>query len=134
MLRIISIVVFATLLCLPAAAENKLVKIAGKHGMDKIAGACASAGGEFVIHEDAGGYGCVNKNCDGKGGDCHVACDNGGNCNGSTPARIAKAVTLLGLLQNGNNVYYNQSQPGGVGDSLSTQSAGAPASAPPAFD
>lgn len=126
MLRTILVLIIGMLLCLPAAAENKLVKISGTHGMGEIAGACASAGGEFIIHSDAGGYGCTKKDCDGKGGDCHVACDNGGNCNGSTPARILKAVTMFGLLQNGNMVYRNQAGSAGGPQSLSG-SAGAAA-------
>lgn len=132
MLRLSILLATSLFLCLPAAAENKGGPIKGTHGMVEIAGACANAGGSFQIHEDAGGYGCTKKNCDGKGGDCHVSCDNGGNCQGSTPARIITPVTMLGLLQNGNNVYYQQSEPSGAPPSLSGGGGAGVAAAPAA--
>ena len=88
---------------LPASADV-VRPLSGKISVGELRGACSSAGGSFVVHADGGGYGCMKENCDGKGGTCHVACDNNNNCNGSTPTRINKALTLVGILQDGNTV------------------------------
>lgn len=53
---------------------------------------CSKSGGTFEVHKDGKGYGCIRKNCDGKGGNCIVACDNNNNCNSSTP-KAAKSIS-----------------------------------------
>lgn len=67
---------------------------------------CSKAGGQFQVIGYGGGaqgYGCVKANCDGKGGDCAVACDNNNNCVGSTPARIDVRTGIVSVLNNGWN-------------------------------
>jgi hypothetical protein len=45
-----------------------------------------------------GAYGCKKDNCDGKGGDCVVACSPNQNCYGSTPGRTAPGQYDLGKI------------------------------------
>lgn len=59
----------------------------GKHGVGKVFQACNDAGGEFKMASD-GAYGCRKENCDGKGGECVVACSPNQDCYGSTPGRV----------------------------------------------
>lgn len=56
----------------------------GKHGVGAVFNACQNAGGEFKMASD-GAYGCRKENCDGKGGECIVACSPNQDCYGSTP-------------------------------------------------
>jgi hypothetical protein len=58
--------------------------------VEQVIASCARAGGEFLIHEDGGGYGCMKKNCNGMGGTCHVACDNSRRCHGQVPGARGK--------------------------------------------
>jgi len=58
----------------------------GKHGVSQVYRACDAAGGEFKM-DDKGAYGCRKENCDGKGGECVVACSPNQDCYGSTPGR-----------------------------------------------
>jgi hypothetical protein len=61
----------------------------GKQSASHIQGACKSAGGGFWVSSGGHEFGCVKKNCDGKGGNCTIFCTGGGNsCEGSTPASI----------------------------------------------
>ena len=60
--------------------------IKGIHSIGDIARACMQAGGATYSTSD--GYGCLKGNCDGKGGECAVDCDNGGKCTGSTPTIV----------------------------------------------
>ncbi len=59
--------------------------IGGTHSRDDIAASCEASGGSYWSNLDR--YGCTKSNCDGKGGDCLVSCDNDGKCIGSTPQR-----------------------------------------------
>lgn len=59
----------------------------GTHGRGVVCSACMDAGGQFVTNS-AGAHGCEKKNCDGKGGDCKVACSENQECYGSTPGRV----------------------------------------------
>lgn len=111
MLRTVMALLVGLLLCSPVHAET-VTKIPGKMSVTDLAGACGAAGGTFGFSADGGTYGCGKANCDGKGNDCTIVCDTGGNCSSSTPSRIAGATTILGLLQNGNMVYHDQAGPG----------------------
>ena len=114
---------------LPAQAEIR--QMAAKPGVGELRMACSRAGGQFDVSPDGEGYACTTKNCDGKGGNCTVACDNNNNCVGSTPSRIVSPTTLIGLLQNGDMVVRDPMTTGGT-DSLSDPSSGgsAPAATP----
>ncbi len=57
--------------------------ISGNHSIGEIAGTCKKSGGALWSMSD--GYGCLKGNCDGKGGECNVKCDNSGKCTGTTP-------------------------------------------------
>jgi hypothetical protein len=88
-----------------ALAEEALAaKISLTATVSQVRMACSKAGGSFSAHMDGGGYGCVKANCDGKGGNCQVQCDNNNNCTGTTPSRTAAATTVTGILVNGGAV------------------------------
>jgi hypothetical protein len=102
MLRLFLVTLLLILPVLPASAEIR--SMAAKPGVSELRGACSKAGGQFDVSPDGQGYACTTTNCDGKGGNCTVACDNNNNCTGSTPARIVSPTTLIGILQNGKLV------------------------------
>jgi len=129
-MRILVTILLSLLLLAPATAAVTRPMTASP-GVDELRRACSSAGGDFVIHEDGGGYGCIVENCDGKGGTCQIACDNNNNCNGSTPLVIPGAVTLLGILQAGDMVFRDP-RPSGSPGSLSDPGPAGAAAAPPA--
>jgi hypothetical protein len=118
LLRVFVLLSLLLAMALPAQA-NVLRPLAAKPGVGDLRSACSSAGGTFSVHADGGGYGCETKNCDGKGGNCIVACDNNNNCSGSTPTRILNPTTLIGILQDGNAVLRDPVTTGGT-DSLSS--------------
>lgn len=71
--------------------------------VSQVRAGCSKGGGSFEVHIDGGGYGCSKKNCDGKGGDCHVACSNKDNkCVGTTPGRIRAGADISKILNNGS--------------------------------
>jgi len=49
-------------------------------------------------------YGCLNKTCAGPGKTCRIVCTEG-KCFGGMPNKPASGLTLIGILQNGDNVY-----------------------------
>jgi hypothetical protein len=130
-MRILVTILLSLLLLAPASAAT-IRPMTASPGVDELRRACSSAGGDFVIHADGGGYGCIVKNCDGKGGICQIACDNNNNCNGSTPLIIRNAVTLLGILQNGDMVVRDRTTTGGTNSLSDKGPSGAAAAAPPA--
>jgi hypothetical protein len=95
---IVSIIALAVLVCAAdhAQAVSNYIKL-GKRSVGQIKSACGSS---FGVHDDGGGYGCVKENCDGKGGQCGVSCDNKGNCTGWHPARTTSK-NFLGVLTGG---------------------------------
>lgn len=100
--------------------------------VDELRRACSRAGGQSYIDGNGGGYGCKTENCDGNGGTCDVHCDNKNQCFGHTPRPLPDGVTLIGILQNGNMVVYDDAPRSN--QSLSeSQSGSAPVegSAPP---
>ena len=135
MLRLLLVTLAFIVPALPAAAEIR--QMAAKPGVSELRGACSKAGGQFDVSPDGQGYACTTKDCDGKGGNCTVACDNNNNCTGSTPARIVKPTTLIGILQNGDMVLRDPVVTGST-QSLSSPSAGgqkpAASSEPPPSD
>jgi hypothetical protein len=50
------------------------------------------------------GYSCVNPNCDGNGNNCAIICHDDNSCAAQLPEVIKHAVTLRGILQNGDNI------------------------------
>jgi hypothetical protein len=130
MLRLFTLIVLSALLCVPAQAET-VTKIPGKMSVTDLAGACGAAGGSFGFSADGGTYGCGKANCDGKGNDCTIVCDTGGNCSSSNPSRITGSVTILGLLQNGDNVYHSHAATSLGGASLAGGSVSGPVAAAP---
>ena len=121
MLRLLLVTLAFIVPALPAAAEIR--QMAAKPGVSELRGACSKAGGQFDVSPDGQGYACTTKDCDGKGGNCTVACDNNNNCTGSTPARIVKPTTLIGILQNGDMVLRDPVVTGST-NSLSSPSTG----------
>ena len=87
----------------PAIAEQNYVQLKTVIQPGPLRDTCKSVKGEYSVAEDGKSYSCVKHNCDGKGGDCAVACT-GYSCTGTTPARIVGPTTLIGLLQNGDMV------------------------------
>jgi hypothetical protein len=68
----------------------------------RVEAACEMVpGGAFGRVEDA--HGCVNRTCAGPGEMCLVFCVDG-RCFGAMPERPTGALTLIGILQNGNAV------------------------------
>lgn len=123
-------VLLSLLLAMAVPAQANVVRpLTAKPGVGDLRSACSSAGGTFSVHSDGGGYGCETKNCDGKGGTCTIACDNNNNCHGSTPAITVKPTTLIGILQNFNEVIRDPVTTGGTESLSSPGPAGAPAAA-----
>ncbi len=59
------------------------ISISGTHDRGEIKSTCEKTGGGWFSNLD--GYGCINPNCDGKGGACAVKCENDGKCTGTVP-------------------------------------------------
>lgn len=69
----------------------------------QLQGVCESVKANFV--NVAGfGYTCSKPDCDKKGNDCSIVCHNDRSCTALTPDAIRHAVSLLGILQNGDNI------------------------------
>src|SRR5260221_698802 len=70
----------------------------GKHPGYEVLDACNKVGG--VFHSTEAGYGCINENCDGKGGTCKVVCQRSDQtCIGSVPGRVAPGGGIAGILK-----------------------------------
>jgi hypothetical protein len=105
-------------------------QISASPNMGSLADTCQKVGGAFMM-DGAGVYSCQNANCDKKGGACEIRCDTDTRaCYGLMPQGFGEVVSLLGILQNGNDVYH-ASESQGAGQSLSS-SGGAAAAAPAA--
>lgn len=75
----------------------------GQQSKSHVQGACSGAGGSFWSTPE-GQFGCDKKNCDHKGGDCHVWCSGTGSkdgCTGSTPDRVRGKSNVGTVLGNG---------------------------------
>lgn len=62
--------------------------------------ACKRVNGIFGAN--AHGFACTKTNCDTKGGNCTVACVSQ-TCVAFTPSRLTRPVSLIGILQDGDN-------------------------------
>jgi hypothetical protein len=100
---IVSIITLAVLVCAADRAQAAKYTDLGKRTVSQIRAACSAAGAAFGVHSDGAGYGCTNENCDGKGGQCGVSCDNNNNCTGWTPGRTAPK-SLHGVLTGGGQL------------------------------
>ena len=94
----------------PAVAEQHIM--AAHPTRAQLANACNSANGDFVHHNaNEGGvastesYSCTTTNCDGKGGNCSVNCGPKA-CTATTPIVLGGPLTLVGILQDGDNVIH----------------------------
>ncbi len=114
----------AALLLASSISQAAEVTIAGTITPVALGRACSNAGGSFNSNDT--GYSCVKENCNGKGGTCSVQCGSNGKCTGDTPPMVLPTygVTLLGILQAGNNVYREPSTGGTTPGSTGT--AGTP--------
>lgn len=92
---LVAIVTLATLALFASEASAKTFPI-GRVSKDSLARSCKAAGG-ISIGFNAGGYGCVKHNCDGKGNDCAATCNKTG-CYGHTPISSSKGGTVAGVL------------------------------------
>lgn len=77
----------SAMLATSAQAEQKTRFYASQAG---VMAACKASGGIETNGLGAGGYGCVKKNCDGKGNGCSVECTAGGDCDGFGPRRVLR--------------------------------------------
>jgi hypothetical protein len=81
----------------------------GGLGAAEVEQACKRVNGLFGRTKN--GFGCVNAKCD-PAGECTLVCY-GGNCLAITPGQLPDRVTLIGILQNGDNVSRGGQDPGG---------------------
>ena len=86
----------------------------------QLRGVCTRARANFTKLEGFG-YSCVKSNCNGEGDYCSIVCHGDRRCAAGTPDVIKGAVSLLGILQNGDNIDRNGSSTpdeslGGKGD------------------
>lgn len=127
-------VLLSLLFAFAAPAQAEVTRPMQSHpSSSELASACGAAGGSFVDNTDIdplGGYQCTKSNCDGKGGNCTVSCGDKG-CSGTTPTRINKALSLVGILQNGNMVIRDPITTGSTTSLSSPGGAGGAAAAPP---
>lgn len=107
---LIATMTFATVALFASEASTATVQI-GTVSKNSLAQSCKAAGG-VSIGFNAGGYGCVKHNCDGKGNDCAVTCHKEG-CYGHTPIVSSKGKTVSGVLdkQPGAKVTLNPQTP-----------------------
>lgn len=93
-------------------------QISANPNMGSLADTCQKVGGAFMM-DGAGVYSCQNADCDKKGGACEIRCDTDSRrCFGVMPEGFGQSVSLLGILQNGNDVYRPAASQG-PGESLS---------------
>jgi len=92
---LLAIMTIATVALFASEAWTKSFPIK-RVSKDSLEGSCKAAGGSSIGFS-GGGYGCVNNNCDGKGGTCAVHCNKSG-CYGHTPIVAPKGKTADGVL------------------------------------
>ena len=98
MLKLFVLVTFILTAAIPTMTQAREVSVEPL-GVGQLMGACNNAGGDF----DAIGsvYYCTVENCDGKGGQCTIVCDNEGGlvtCTGSTPRRHVRVMESFAKL------------------------------------
>ena len=113
MRRTVLFLIFSIFCIAPAMAESR--PMASHPSSSQLAATCEAMGGSFVENPAVAGmsasYGCSKENCDGKGGECRVDCGSK-SCTGTTPSRLAGPTTLVGILQDGNNVLHEPKDEG----------------------
>ena len=75
------------------------------------------------------GYSCLKPNCNGKGDHCAIICHDDRRCAAQTPDLIKGAVSLRGILQNGDNIDRGNSSSeteGGGGGGGGSEGGGGP--------
>jgi len=102
---------------------------AGRLGQNRLETLCQSVKGAVFALSDSGRFGCVHPDCDGKGGFCSIVCADG-LCTGFLPDRPAGALTLIGILQDGDNTPHGGAPLEGPtknsGDAPATPAGGGP--------
>lgn len=71
---------------------------------------CTSVKANFTKFEGFG-YSCLKPSCNGKGEYCAIICHDDDSCAAHTPDPIKGAVSLRGILQNGDNIDRSNSSP-----------------------
>jgi hypothetical protein len=94
MTKIILIVV----VILFSAGEVLAKQVQFQGTQSQVVKACKQVGGELSV--GAHSASCLNKDCDGKGGNCTVTCDDQNQCTGDTPDRVTrhKSSNIRGIL------------------------------------
>ena len=69
----------------------------------QLRGVCSKVEGDFNRPEGFG-YLCVKPDCNGKGDYCSIVCPDGRQCTATTPDVLKGAASLIGILQNGDNI------------------------------
>ena len=91
-----SFVVMLTLAAFAFLADEagaRVVSVSGTHSSSEVKNTCGKNGGDYF--EGGGYYGCSKENCDGKGGECGVACNkSNGKCSGWVPGRQTGKVNV----------------------------------------
>jgi len=82
-MRYLLALLLMALLCPPASA-NVIRPMEVHLGAGDLMATCSEG---FSWSIDGAGYGCEEKNCDGEGGNCYIACTMEGDCLSSTPDR-----------------------------------------------
>lgn len=113
----------------PTLAAQHFVKLNTSIQPGPLRDTCKSVKGVYSVASDGKSYSCVKNNCDGKGGQCAVACNGYGECTGVTPARLVGPMTLVDILGNGKLRTRTDTK---VPESLSTVPLAPSKPAPPA--
>jgi hypothetical protein len=89
----------AVLLSALFASEASAMTIQiGRVTKDSLTKTCTAMGGEMIGFNQPSAYGCVRRNCDGKGNNCSIHCNKTG-CYGHTPdAIVATSNSVSGVL------------------------------------
>jgi hypothetical protein len=75
----------------------------------QLQGVCTRVKADFTSLKGFG-YSCVKPNCNGKGDYCSIICHGDRQCTAGTPDVLRGAVSLIGILQNGDNIF--RTEPG----------------------
>ena len=70
----------------------------------QLQGVCTRVRADFTSLKGFG-YSCVRPNCNGKGDYCSIICHGDRHCTAGTPDVLRGPVSLIGILQNGDNIF-----------------------------
>lgn len=115
-MRRIALFLLFSIFCIAPAMAEVSRPMSSHPSAGELAATCDAVGGTFVDNPAIEGvgpahYGCRKANCDGKGGECRVDCGPTG-CTGTTPSILSGPKTLVGILQDGNNVLHEPKDDG----------------------